>query len=66
MNTKLVTYISILIGAAITIYEQVNEHENLYMLIVGLFLLMFGLYRLSRGIREEKPEQSYIVNDEEE
>ena len=66
MNTKFLTYASILIGAIITIYEQATEHQNIILLTVGLVLLMLGLFRLSKGIKGDKPEQSYIVNDEEE
>ena len=66
MNTKFLTYVLILVGAAFIIYDQLSAVENTYALVIGLILLMFGLYRLSRGIKGSQPEQPYIVNEEEE
>ena len=46
----------ILTGGLITIYAQAEENQNVYILIGGIFLLMIGLYRLSKGIPSKSEE----------
>ena len=47
---KLITYALILIGAMAAIYANANETQNIYLLIAGIFALLFGLMRLSKTI----------------
>jgi FtsH-binding integral membrane protein len=56
---KLITYALILIGAMSAIYANANEAQNIYLLIGGIFALLFGLMRLSKTI----PSKS--INDDE-
>ncbi|WP_239021997.1 hypothetical protein [Pontimicrobium aquaticum] len=64
--SRIVNIILILIGGLIAIYAQAEENQNVYILIGGIFLLMTGLYRLSRGI-SSKPtnDDSFIKEDKE-
>ncbi len=66
MNSKFLTYTGILVGGALIIYGQLSDEDHTELLIIGLVLLMLGLYRLSRGIKGNKPEQPYILDEEEE
>ena len=47
-------------------FAEAGEDQNLYILIGGLFVLMIGLYRLSRGIpsRNEQSNGDTPVNEE--
>jgi len=49
MSAK-INYLLILIGAIIAIYARVEERQNDYILIVGIVILMIGIYRVSRTI----------------
>lgn len=68
MNSRKLNFLMILVGGAIALYAESGEDQNTYILLGGIFLLMVGLYRLSRGIpsRSGHPEQSFVVEDEEE
>lgn len=46
MNSKrpLLNFVIIVVGAALLIYDLTGENENVYIRIIGLVLLMFGLY----------------------
>ena len=56
----------ILVGGAVALYAESGEEQNTYILIGGIFLLMIGLYRLSRGIpsRNEQSNGDTPVNEE--
>ena len=59
MNKKL-NYILIIVGGAIALYAQAQEEQNQYFLIGGIFVLMIGLYRLSKGISQKKTAENDI------
>ena len=60
-------YLAILIGSFIIIYTQDNVQENWYYLIIGIVLLMGGIYVVSTGIQSgSKPPETYIRSEEEE
>lgn len=44
------TYLLLLIGSCIALYANSNEDQNVYLLIFGIVILMFGAYRLSATI----------------
>ncbi|AXT20238.1 hypothetical protein D7030_03745 [Flavobacteriaceae bacterium AU392] len=48
--SRLINYLFIIIGGIIALYVNSEDTQNVYFLILGIFLLMLGLYRLSRGI----------------
>lgn len=45
-----ISYIFILIGAALAIYGQSGEENNVTILIIGIIILMSGIYRISSTI----------------
>ncbi|MAN27266.1 MAG: hypothetical protein CMH15_15085 [Mesonia sp.] len=50
MNTKkqLFSSLFILLGAVLLIYGMIAENTNVYIKIVGIIVLMFGLYSSTR------------------
>lgn len=67
--SKIINLICIVVGAAIAIYSKAEEQQNEYLLIVGIFLLMFGLYRLSRNVPskfENEKEETFVKTEEDE
>ncbi len=55
---KLITYVCIILGAGVAIVAQSQKTEKTYMLIVGIFLLLFGLMRLAKGIPSKNQDDS--------
>lgn len=47
---KYLNYILILIGAVVAMYAKASTNQNQYILIVGIVILMIGIYRISRTI----------------
>jgi C4-dicarboxylate transporter len=64
--SKLINLVCILAGAVIAIYILAAEKQNTYLLIGGIALLMFGIYRTSRNIpsKNDKQEQETFVKSE--
>ncbi|MFV0541833.1 MAG: LPXTG cell wall anchor domain-containing protein [Aestuariibaculum sp.] len=47
---KYLNYILILVGAIVALYSNTGEKQNQYVLIIGIVLLMVGIYRISKTI----------------
>lgn len=47
---KYVNYILIVIGAFIAMYAKVGSNQNQAILVVGIVMLMAGIYRVSKTI----------------
>lgn len=47
---KYLNYILIVVGAFTAMYAKVGEHKNQLVLMVGIVLLMIGVYRISKTI----------------
>ncbi|WP_242118757.1 hypothetical protein [Aestuariivivens sediminicola] len=47
-------YLLILVGAIVAIYAEAGAHQNVYILIGGICILMIGVYRISRTIPSRK------------
>lgn len=62
--TKIIDYICILLGAIVALYAQAEAEQNSFVLIGGIVLLMFGLYRVSRNI-PSKNQEALDNNDNE-
>ncbi|WP_460218701.1 hypothetical protein [Psychroserpens sp. MEBiC05023] len=52
-----ISYVFILIGGAIAIYAQAQENQSQYVLIVGIVLLMLGIYSISRNIPSKNEQE---------
>ena len=62
MSTKNTNYILIVIGCLIAFYANAKDIQNEYLLIVGIAVLMLGIYRLSRTIPSKNNEDDNIDN----
>jgi hypothetical protein len=65
--SKLINFICIVAGGAVAIYAQAQEQQNTYVLIGGIVLLMFGIYRTSRNIPskyDKKEEETFIKTED--
>ena len=59
---NLLNYLLILLGGIVAIYAQATEKQNTVVLILGLVILMFGVYRIASKI----PSKSEKEKDKEE
>jgi disulfide bond formation protein DsbB len=67
LNSRTFNFILILVGGIIALYANAEEQQEVYILLIGIIILMFGLYRLSRGISHRKINSEDSTNlDEEE
>ncbi|AEH02579.1 hypothetical protein [Lacinutrix sp. 5H-3-7-4] len=67
-QANIISYLSIIIGGAIAIYANANEKQNVYLLILGIFMLMFGAFRLNSKLSskvKDKKEKNYFTGEEE-
>ncbi|WP_452233118.1 hypothetical protein [Lacinutrix sp. MEBiC02595] len=55
--SKYLSYILILIGCFVAIYAQAEAQQNTLVLVLGIVLLMFGLYRVYSTIPNKKEEE---------
>jgi len=64
--SRLLNLICIISGGVIAIYAQAEEQQNTYVLIGGIVLLMFGVYRISRNVPskfENQQEETFIKTE---
>ena len=61
--SRIISYILIIIGAFVAIYAQAGEHQNQYVLIGGIVLLMMGIYRISRNVPSKKDQDENNQNN---
>ncbi|GAA3652078.1 hypothetical protein [Flavivirga jejuensis] len=47
---KYFNYVLIVLGAIVAIYAKSEMKQNEYILILGIIILMVGVYRVSRGV----------------
>ena len=48
--SRIISIFLILIGGIIAFYAQAGTVQNEYVLVAGIFVLMMGVYRISRNI----------------
>lgn len=53
---KYLNYIFILVGCIVAIYAQAEKEQNTLILVLGIVLLMFGLFRVYSTIPNKKKE----------
>ena len=66
--SRLINFICIVAGGLVALYAQAQEEQNTYLLMGGLVLLMFGIYRTSRNIpskSDKQEEETYIETEDE-
>ncbi|MBB4119200.1 hypothetical protein GGR32_001496 [Mesonia hippocampi] len=64
MKKQNINIIIILLGAMVLIYSLMGESTNVYLQILGIVLLMFGLYTASKNWVGEKPKNHTFVEEE--
>ncbi|GAB1857603.1 hypothetical protein MHTCC0001_24390 [Flavobacteriaceae bacterium MHTCC 0001] len=58
---KYLNYILILLGALVALYARAGEDQNQNILILGIIVLMIGVYRLSTTIpSKKKPDEDDV------
>jgi arginine exporter protein ArgO len=65
--SRLINFICIATGGLVALYAQAQEQQNTYLLMGGLVLLMFGIYRTSRNIpskHEQQEEEAFIKTED--
>ncbi|MEN8885714.1 MAG: hypothetical protein ABF246_04940 [Winogradskyella sp.] len=68
--SRFINLICMLSGGLVAIYAQAQEQQNLYLLMGGIVLLMFGIYRTSRNIpskydNQENENETFVVTEDE-
>ncbi|GGD08142.1 hypothetical protein [Hyunsoonleella pacifica] len=53
---KYFNYILIIIGAIVAMYAKAGESQNQIILIVGIVVLMIGVYRITKTIPSKNEE----------
>lgn len=53
-NSKKIDYLLVLIGCIIAIYAQAEVEQNTVILVFGIVILMYGLFRISSTIPYKK------------
>ena len=66
--SRLINFICILTGGLVALFAQAQAQQNTYLLMGGIVLLMFGIYRSSRNIPSKqynKDEETFIKKEDE-
>ncbi|MUU77430.1 hypothetical protein [Winogradskyella endarachnes] len=63
--SRSINFFCIVVGGLIAFYANAEQKQNTYLLIVGIVLLMLGVYRTSRNIpsKSEKPEEPFVKTE---
>ena len=61
--SRSINFFCIVVGGLIAFYANAQQEQNTYLLIGGIALLMFGIYRTSRNIpsKFDKPEDKQML-----
>ena len=63
--SKTISILLIIIGGFIAFYAQAGANQNQYVLVAGIFLLMMGVYRISRNIPSKNEREQQHDKDKE-
>lgn len=63
--SRIISILLILIGGFVAFYAQAGANQNQYVLVAGIFLLMMGVYRISRNIPSKHEREQQNENHEE-
>ena len=66
MSNRYFYYLCLVLGFFLVLLQEFMDIPNLLTQIAGLFLLMFALYNITKGIGARHQNDSFIENDEEE
>ncbi|MGB1308483.1 MAG: hypothetical protein ACPG6B_06210 [Oceanihabitans sp.] len=57
---KYLNYFLIIVGASVAIYAQAEQKQNTAILLVGIVVLMLGIYRVSKQIPSKNNEDENV------
>ena len=60
--SRTISYILIVLGGVVAIYAQAKESQNQMILIVGIAILMLGVYSISRNITSKNDDDEDDYN----
>lgn len=63
--SRVINIILIIIGGFIAFYAQAGANQNQYILVAGIFILMMGVYRISRNIPSKHDRENQKNNNDE-
>lgn len=66
MSNRSFYYLCLVLGFFLVLLQEFSDTSDLLTQIAGLFLLMFALYNITKGIGSRPLNDSFIENDEEE
>jgi uncharacterized membrane protein len=58
--------VCLVLGGFLVLFQEFADIPDVLIQIVGLCLLMFALYNMTKGIGDRPHNDSFIENDEEE
>ena len=61
--SKAISILLIIIGGFIAFYAQAGASQNQYILVAGIFILMMGVYRISRNIPSKYDQDQHKENN---
>ena len=56
-------YLFILFGAIVAIYANANKDQNIVLLVLGIAILMYGIFNLQKTIPSKKNKSSFIKSE---
>ncbi len=59
---KYLNYVLLIIGALVALYAKAGENQNQYLLIIGIVVLMVGVYRIARSIPSRNSDDENTSN----
>ncbi|WP_179319655.1 hypothetical protein [Winogradskyella helgolandensis] len=65
--SRIINFFCIVVGGIAAFYAQAQQEQNSYILIGGIMLLVFGIYRTSRNIpsKFDKEEETFLKTEKE-
>ncbi len=63
--SRVISIFLIVIGGFIAFYAQAGANQNQYILVAGIFILMMGVYRISRNIPSKHERENPNETDNE-
>lgn len=64
--SKYINYTLLIIGCTVAIYAQAGKEQDVMILIMGIVILMFGLFRITSSIpsKREVEKDSHITHED--
>ncbi len=63
---QIISYLLVLTGSIVAIYGQSRDEKNVTLLIIGIVILMYGIYRISSKIPSKFDAETKDIENEQE